>query len=319
MKLTLEHHNDPAIPYKINVEVIALTSTIGASHKIPVYTSSDGGKQTYNAEVCGFRVDAETPEAIVSSVEKLLPGLVNMARFPTYMFIARRSRRIYPVYTVGDEVLATTPNGPVFKHVELATVRERLYDFLQASKILGTPGKSDKLHVRAVRQSDLSLTRPLFYLKKRAVTPNDQEFWAPVLEAAEGRSIYTYAASSRREIDKDKGHEALRLRTQVAQALIADGRLNDELALRVDRLLPDYWQTVKTSIQQLLSKLVYNDVRCDMYQDGRYLIGVEYRQAEDRYSFYIGTGVEDLRARAAQDLMRRGVISSDDAVQVEIA
>jgi hypothetical protein len=36
------------------------------------------------------------------------------------LFIARRSHKMYPVYTYGDKVFATTPGDPVFEHVELA-------------------------------------------------------------------------------------------------------------------------------------------------------------------------------------------------------
>ncbi len=319
MILTLEHNDDTNIPYRVRLDIVSLTSEANKTYHIPVYSSIDEGRQVYDAEVCGFRVEADTPEKVVSLVEKLLPGLVNMARFPTYMFVARRSRRIYPVYTVGNEVLATTPKGPVFKHVELAKVRDRLSDFLHQAKILGEPGKSDKLHVRGVRSSDLSLTRPLFYLKKRPVLGNENEFWSPVFEAATGQSIYTYAVNQRREQPKYRGLEALRLRTEVAQALIADTRLNDELELRADRFLPEYWQQVKSGLETLLSKLTYNDVECDLYRDGQQLIAVEHRVSEDRYSLYIGRGIDDLRMRAARDLYRRGIISNPDDVQLKLA
>ena len=75
-------------------------------------------------------------------------SLINLSRLPTYVFIAPRSHKMYPVYTVNDEVFATTPGGPVFKHVELAKVREFLADYLHEIGALGVTDKSEKLHVR---------------------------------------------------------------------------------------------------------------------------------------------------------------------------
>jgi hypothetical protein len=54
-----------------------------------------------------------------------------------------------------------------------------------------------------------------------------------------------------------------------------------------------------------------------MYQDGKHLVAVEYRPEEDRYSFYIGKGVSDLRDRATEDLMRRGLVKNLQTVQVD--
>ena len=63
------------------------------------------------------------------------------------------------------------------------------------------------------------------------------------------------AASGRREIDVVGGYEVLLLRSQVAQALIADKRLQDNYALRPDRLLPEYWNRVKGTLTQLPQSL----------------------------------------------------------------
>ncbi len=158
----------------------------------------------------------------------------------------------------------------------------------------------------------MGLIRPIFYLKKRAKSGDDNEFWAPVFSSKDGGSIYAYAASARRQVDIDNGHEILRLRSQVAQALIAAGRLNEDYDLRADRLLPQYWEKVKTQLKALAGKLVFNDTKLDIYQEGKYIIAVEHRPDEDRYSFYIGTDVEDLQTRAAQDLLRRGFINKLD-------
>lgn len=315
MRISLETTRDEQTPYNLRLEIASLTVDRDKIFNIPVYLEHQNGKKMYDVELCGFRVDAETPEEVVSLVEKLLPGLVAGARFPTYVFIARRSRRLYPVYTVGDEVYATTPGGPVFRHVELAKVRDNLTNYLHQIGHLGTPGKSEKLHVRGVRRSNLALTRPIFYLKKRPVIPDENEFWAPVFISNQGNSIYTYAASGRREVDTDQGHEILHLRSQVAQALMADSRLQEDLDLRADRLLPEYWEKVKPTLQTLSTKLTYDSTKFDMYQDGKYLIAVEYRTDEDRYSFYIGYDKEDLRVRAGKDLTRRGIISNPDMVQ----
>jgi hypothetical protein len=224
---------------------------------------------------------------------------------------------MYPVYTFGNEVFATTPGGPIFKHVELAKVREYLAEYLNEIGELGVPGKSEKLHVRGVRRSNLALTRPIFYLKKRPQANDEKEFWGPVFVTDDNAAIYTYAASGRRQVDVNDGHEILALRSQVAQALIADKRLKDEYALRADRLLPEYWQKVKPNLQALSSKLRYNGTAFEIYQDGKHLVAVEYRPEEDRYSFYIGKGVSDLRDRATEDLMRRGLVKNLQTVQVD--
>jgi len=318
MKLSLERSQNPAIPYNLHLKISYLTAEMDKVYLIPVYIQQNSdGTEVYYSEVCGFRFESNAPAELLPLLEKLLPGVVNFARFPTYMFIARRSDKIYPVYTIDDQVLVTTLGGPTFRHVELAKVREYLTDYLHDIGELGVPGKSEKLHVRGVSETNLSLAQPLFYLKKRAMIPNENEFWAPVFESSQGDTIYTYAANGRREVNLDHGHEILRLRSQVTQALIADGRLTDDLGLRVDRLLPEYWQKVRPTLRPLPTKLVYNGIKMELYQEGRYLISVEYRTQEERYSFYIGRDLDDLRQRSAQDLVRRGVISNPSILRLE--
>lgn len=303
------------IPYVIRVEITSLTIDADATFRVPVYMNKNG-KSRYNSELCGFRVEAETVEGLTPLVEKLMRGLVNMARLPTYVFIARRSRQMYPVYTYGDEVLATTPGGPVFRHVELAKVRDYLSDYLHAVGELGAPGKSEKLHVRGVNRESLALIRPVFYLKKRAQEPDENEFWAPVFVADDEGSIYTYAASGKREVDMAGGYEALLLRAQVAQALIADHRLKVDYALRLDRLLPEYWQRVRATLTPQTGRLRCAGLELDLYQAGRFLIACEHRQDEDRYSLYLGKNMEDLRSRTTRDLARRGVIGAEESVHM---
>jgi len=319
MKIALQHNsgtNSAAIPYFAEIEISNISVDFNTRFRVPI-SKRVNGKTWYVGEICGFQIEADSPEAAVALIEKLTPGLVNMARLPTYVFIARRSHKMYPVYTHGDEVFATTPGGPIFKHVELAKVREYLSDYMHTIGALGRPGKSEKLHVRGVHRESLGLIRPIFYLKKRSHGSDENEFWAPVFQSANGGAIYTYAASGRREVEIDNGHEVFRLRAQVAQALIADKRLKDEDDLRVDRLLPDYWDMVKPHLQKVSSKLNFDGSSIEIYREGLSLLALEYRADEDRYSFYIGKGVEDLRSRAAKDLVRRGFVKNPDMVKIE--
>ena len=319
MRISLEQNSSAdrqTAPYFARIEIATMSIDLETVFRIPIYLKSVNGHNLYVANLCGFEVDADTPEAALTLIERLLPGLLNFGRLPTYVFIARRSYKMYPVYTHRNEVFATTPGGPVFKHVELAKVREYLTDYLHEIGALGVPGRSEKLHVRGVRRSTLSLTRPLFYLKKRPQARDEHEFWAPVFATDDGRTIYTYAASGRREVEVDHGHEVFRLRTQVAQALIADRRLKQDYDLRADRLLPDYWLKVKPNLEEQSPKLAYNGAKFEMYQAGRTVLAVEYRAQEDRYSFYIGNNVDDLRDRAARDLLRRGLIKDTSAVHI---
>ena len=316
MKVYLEQNSENStVPYVANIEVSTVTIDINTRFRVPIYERTNG-KTRYTANVCGFAVEGDDPNVVVGFIEKLVPRLINMARLPTYVFIARRSHKMYPVYTYGDKVFATTPGGPVFEHVELAKVREFLSDYMHVTGQLGTPGLSEKLHVRGVHWESLTLIQPIFYLKKRRAAHDDNEFWAPVFTARDGLSIYTYAASGRREVDVDNGYEVFWLRQQVSLALVADKRLKEEKDLRPDRLLPEYWQQVKTSMQPTSNKLSFGDRSFDIYKKGRYLVAVEHRQQEDRYSFYIGNDVDDLRERTARDLVRRSLISSPDVLKI---
>ncbi|NJN96448.1 MAG: hypothetical protein HC875_21250 [Anaerolineales bacterium] len=309
------------IPYQIHIEIDTLTIDTGSVFNVPMHIHGNG-RTLYNAEVCGFRVEGREPDEVVNLVSKLMSGLVNMARLPTYIFIARRSHQMYPVYTVGDEVLVTTPGGPAFRHVELAKVRDYLSDYLHLIGELGVPGKSEKLHVRGVSRKSLTLVRPIFYLKKRPMSDDENEFWAPVFISSSGDSIYTYAASGRREVDMNGGREALLLQSQVAQALIADKRLKDTYNLRIDRLLPEYWQTVKATLEAHPANLVYDDpklgkIKMDLYRNGKFVVAVEHRRDEERYSLFLGHDETDLADHATQDLVRRGFITNPNSIRIE--
>jgi hypothetical protein len=322
MRIFLEPNADGdcnTVPYLANVEI----TTTGVEEaytkfRIPVHWYHLRDKSVYRVEVCGFQLDAPKPDEIPSGLEKLLPALVYMTRLPTYVFIARHSRYLYPVYTLGDEVIATTRGGPHFRHVELAQVREYLTDYLRSIGELWAPGNKDRLHVRGIHAESLSLVRPVFYLKKRVRYPQDNDFWAPVFPSDDGASIYTYAASARREEAINCGHEVLHLRSQVAQALMADKRLQEALDLRADRVMQPYWQRVAAILMPLSCKLVYNNIKLEIYQNQESLVAVEQRpDDENRVSLYFGRDAPDLQDRTAQDFVRRGLINDASALQLE--
>ena len=318
MKIYLESNSDSnneTLPYTANIEISTISIDFDTQFQIPIYQHKNG-KTKFEAEICGFQLEGDSPDVVVSLIGRLIPQLVNMARLPTYVFIARRSHQMYPVYTFNDKVFATTPGGPLFEHVELAKVREYLSDYMHTIGALGVPGKSEKLHVRGVHRKTLALVRPLFYLKKRDQTGTDNEFWAPVFPSKDGELIYAYAANGRREMEVDNGHEVFRLRAQVGQALIADKRLKNEDDLRADRLLPEYWEKVKPHLKALPDRLVFNDTKFETFQEGKKILALEYRKDEDRYSFYSGSNLEDLRTRAAADLTRRGIIGDPGQLKI---
>jgi hypothetical protein len=54
-----------------------------------------------------------------------------------------------------------------------------------------------------------------------------------------------------------------------------------------------------------------------LYAGNDFLVALEYRSAEDRYSLFLGENDEDLHNRVAQDLIRRDFITSPQAVYFE--
>lgn len=293
-------------PYIARVQIVTETKDVGRVYQIPIFVRYQGLKKTFGADVCGFRLEDKKPHNLAPQIEKLLKGLVNASRLPSYVFIARRARAIFPVYTIRDEVMAITPVGPVFKHVELAKVREYLTDFLHEAHILGEKGRSDKLHVRGISKTTLGLRRPVLYLKKRI--PEEVDFWAPVFQSGDGKTIYTYAASDRREVSRQSDREVLDLHRLVADALQQDQRLTDPYDLRPDRLMPGYWERLRATLTQEGS-FVLGEQEMTLFRDnGRFWLAVEARPDEDRYGLFLGQDDKDVRRRVERDFKRRDII-----------
>ncbi len=310
MKITVERNTADdsygrSHPYIARVEIIAATMNVGTVYQIPVFVEYAGLKKTFGVDVCGFRVTAKHPQQIIEPLTRLLSGLVNVSRLPNYVFIARRARAVFPVYTINHEVMAITQGGPYFKHVELAKVREYLTDFLHDAGVLGERGLSDKLHVRGISQSTLGLRRPIFYLKKRVV--GEVDFWAPVFQAADGKTIFTFAANQRRVVPKANGVEAFDLWEKVANALMADGRLNNTFDLRPDRLYTTHWQEIEAQLYAE-EPLQINQFELPQYRDGLHWIAVEPRPEEERFGLFLGRTAQDLAQRVRADFQRRGLL-----------
>ncbi len=292
-------------PYIARVEIISATMNVGTVYQIPMFVEHVGLQKSFGVDVCGFRVAAKHPQQIVEPLNRLLHGLINASRLPDYVFIARRARAVFPVYTINEQVMAVTKDGPVFKHVELAKVREYLTDFLHQAGILGEKGLSDKLHVRGVSRATLGLRRPIFYLKKRVAGQTD--FWAPVFQAANGRTIYTYAVNQRREVPKASGMEVMDLWEMVAEALMADGRLQNKFDLRPDRLFPTHWQEILRHLHEQ-PPLQIGQQELRQYRDGLHWLAVETRPDEERFGLFLGRSATDLAARVRSDFQRRGLL-----------
>lgn len=301
MNITLKPTDGGATPFVAEVESADWLHA-RLPLRIPIYVS-DGAPAVYDLELCGFRLEAPAPEALLGPAAQLLDALTNVSRLPDYVFIARRSRGIYPVYTVGSEVLATTPGGPVFRHVELAKVREYLSDYLHLAGILGAPGRSEKLHVRGVDPETLALKRPIFYLKKR--TPGEDAFWAPVFLSDDETRIWTYAANHLREVYVDDGKEVLLLREIVAQALITDGRLRHDHDLQADRLFPETWERLSRHLLRETADLDVDGRTLPLYRAAHLMLALEHRPDEERYSLYLGSDRRQLTERVRNNLARR--------------
>lgn len=313
MKITLEQNTAVDIyaenfPYIARLEIMNATKDRGRIYQVPVFVRYNGLKKSFGVDLCGFRLEAAKPGQLAPQIEQLFHKLVNFSRLPTYMFVARRARVVFPVYTIGDEVVALTIGGPLFRHVELAKVREYLTDFLHEARILGAAGPSDKLHVRGVSGFTLGLRRPVFYLKKRI--PGQVDFWAPVFQSGDGQTIYTYAASDRREVARSEGDAVLALQGLVAQVLQADGRLHDPYDLRPDRLMPAYWERLMGELTAVTPLTLHHEDRDDTLPTFRHRnlwLAVEERPDEERYGLFLGHNPTDLSARITQDFARRGL------------
>ena len=312
VRITLQKQEGPAaerIPFIALVEVISATIDQGKRFEVPVHARYFGLQRTFVVDVCGLTFETPRPEAIPPQLMLILKKSINCARFPSYVFIARRARKVYPVYAIDDEVFAVTPNGHVFRHVELAKVREYLSDYLHDAHILGERGLSDKLHVRGVSKRTLELRRPVFYLKKRV--PRQIDFWAPVFETADQKRIYTYAASVRREVPLQDGLEVLVLRELVAHVLITDRRLHDLYDLRADRLMPLYWERLCSRLDRE-GTLTVNEVSLPLFSHPYGWFALEARPGEQRYGVFAGKNVDDLFRRVQLDFNRRGINGLND-------
>ncbi len=308
ISVTLERNtgtNRLKIPYIAHVECRAIVNR-GPEFHIPVRAAYVGMKKTLSVEVAGFRLMTEHLNAVPAHVERLIEGITRSARIPHYVFIARDAGTVFPVYTIGDEVLAPTPNGPLFQHVELAVVRQRLSDYLHDIKVLGANGRTDKFHVRGVHRHSLQLIRPKFYLKKRI--SGETDFWAPVFGSVDSPRIYAYASNARREAVIDEGREVLALRGMVAKVLKDDGRLSDPFDLRPDRMFADLWDALSATLTQVDNAIQVNGVTLPLYKtDDDTFIGLEVRPNEERYSLFLGADRDEVEARARHDFSRRGI------------
>jgi len=308
MKVQLKQNsgeNAEAVPFFLELEIVTETVDADTLFSIPVsveYSSVKG--KLYRVDICGYERKTKDLNEMPNLAGQLVNKLVSTSRLPSYVFIARRAGERYPVYTMGHEVIATTPGGPVFRHVELAKVREYLTDYLHSAGVLGKEGLSDKLHVRGVNMHTLGLRRPVLYLKKRV--PGQVDFWAPVFESGDGQRIYTYAASARREVSIGGGKEVLALRSIVAEALQKDGRLQNIYDLRPGRLFPDYWARLKATLKPQ-SSIDVTGINIPLYSSDTLWVGEEMREEEDRISLFVGADAEDIKRRAAVDFERRGM------------
>lgn len=306
MKIAIERNeatNSDTVPYIAHIDTADITIHKNNQFEVPIQVIHAGASKSYHADICGFGVDADNPDHMPPKIRFLLDHLINIARLPRHVFVARRAGKVYPIYTVENTVRATTPGGPVFEHVELAKVREYLSDYLHDTYVLGDKGLSDRLHVRGVHAKTLGLKRPVFYLKKRIV--GEVDFWAPVFAGEQGKVIYTYAANAWRSVDKSDGSEVLQLRDIVAKALQEDGRLNDSYDLRPDRLMPEYWARLKETVTPEGS-LEIKDVVYQVFSKGSLWLAVETRPDEDRYGLYLGDSESAVRGRMTRDFIRRG-------------
>ena len=303
MELTFEKNLEGAVPYTATLDTTDETIHPNRVYKIPVFKSAVGSG--YFSDICGFRATAKTMPGLESQMLHLADGLINMARLPRHVFVARRAKKVFPIYTVGDEVITTTPGGPIFRHVELAKVREYLTDYLHAADVLGENGQSDKLHVRGTSLQTLQLRRPVLYLKKRK--PKEKEFWAPVFETENLDGLYTYAASGRREVKNEYGGKGVLVLTRiVAEALKTDNRLTDNFDLRPDRLQPSFWEKLKPNLTPAGSVKIRGKM-IDLFTSDGLHIGVEYREKEDRYGLFLDESVPNLADRITADFERRGI------------
>jgi hypothetical protein len=300
----LRNEGNLETPYSLIINIVHLTVDAKSQFDVPIHVAHQGLSKSFYVEICGFSVSSARVEEMPALTTNLLRGLVNWSRLPSYIFIAKRAKQLYPVYTLDNEVMATTPGGPLFRHVELAKVREYLSDYLHDIGILGKNGDSEKLHVRGVNMKNLSLRRPVFYLKKRVAYETD--FWAPVFESGDGKRIYTYAANARREVPISAGQEVIFLRELVAQSLLTARRLTNLHDLRADRIMPAYWQRLaETMIND--QTLTIQQHQIPIYHNTYVWAGVETRTDENRIGLHVGKSAIDVAQRMQINFAQRNL------------
>ncbi|MEM7031138.1 MAG: hypothetical protein AAF629_16365 [Chloroflexota bacterium] len=308
MKFSLEQNtaeNKDTVPYFVRVEFLSSTIDLSNTLHIPVYPKLFHERDVYIAEACGYQVHAEELDQIPALVFRLLQGMIAANRLPSYAFVARYSRNIHLVYTIGDEVTVKIPNGPSFRHVELAKVREYLSDYLRQTGLLGTRNQPDKLHARGIHRKSLALIRPIFYLKKRSPAEEKNDFWAPVFLSDDRSNIYAFAANQKRATPVKCGHEIFDLYTKVTNALIADNRLQSPFDLQIDRLFPEQLNQLKGNITKLDEMIRHNEITIPVYQNGPLYLSIEDRPDEERYNLHLADSLSELRQRIRHRLENR--------------
>ena len=152
MEIVLEKNSADTrkiIPYYVYIELSSVKTSFETQFHVPIYLKLIRGQNHYAAEICGLQIQENSPQSVLNAVKKVAPTLENLGRMPTYVFIARHSLRVYPVYTSRNENLGlTVRGGPVVRHPELACVRDRVSRYLNEIRVLGKSKKIKKLHFR---------------------------------------------------------------------------------------------------------------------------------------------------------------------------
>lgn len=310
MKITIESNSetfpDPQVSHVARVDELQRLLD-SEPLQIPIYRYEQGSVRLYSLHLCGMSRSTPRLELIPRLLRKAIIRFTNFRRLPSYVFIARHTRELYPVYTIGSEVCAITSSGPIFQHVELAKVREYLSEYrLRAAH--GRLDVTDKLHVRGVDPKTLGLIRPLAYLRKRVYAQTD--FWAPVFLHHNGDSIYTFAANARRETPVTNGLEIFDLCTTVGKALRDDNRLQETHDLRPDRLLQTYWDMIETQLHKLPDTIVVAGRDLEVYRhplDETFIV-LEPRADEVRYNLFLGNTIAEAHRYTIGDFLQRDAI-----------
>ena len=94
---------------------------------------------------------------------------------------------------------------------------------------------------------------------------------------------------------------------KVANALMADGRLNNTFDLRPDRLYSTHWQEIEAHLYTE-EPLQINQFELPQYRDGLHWVAVEPRPEEERFGLFLGRTAQDLAQRVRADFQRRGLL-----------